>query len=217
MANPFDIQLDAPSTIQWNAASDPNANIYSKLGMTAPPSFNPLYDPKTINSIPVDLSGINMYRQMATRSGPSTWASLAKISGAQQTANQKELALKQASGQTAAAENALASNGGLSSGARERAEELGTTNALDMSQNLDRQNSVNDLQIGVNDEQNKIQQLGALPGLENTSLQPLFQKAGLTANNNAALNQYNMNNWNQENSALAASKQADATASSGKK
>jgi hypothetical protein len=189
------------------------------LSFTMPtaPANIPLYDPTAVADMPIDLSGIDMYRQMAERTGPSTWANLAKESGALQTQNQQEQAQQTAAGQTAAAENALASNGGLSSGARERAEEGGETNYLDMSQNLERQNNMNNLQIGINDNQNQVQQLGALPGLENTALQPLFQQAGMIAQNNQAQNAYNMNVFNQGNQAIAANQQAIATENSGKK
>jgi hypothetical protein len=206
------MQTPLPTTV------DPTYNpIWTQLGMNAPAPFTYPVDPNEIASLSPDMSGFDMYRQMAERQGPSTWANLAKISGAAQTANQKELAQQQVSGQTAAAENALASNGGLSSGARERAEEGGETNYLDMSQNLDRQNNLNDLQIGINDAQNQVQQLGQLPTLENQAMQPLYQQANLTAENNSALNAYNQNVWNQTNQAIAASQQANATANSGKK
>lgn len=191
--------------------------IYDQLGLAAPPAYTPLYDPSSINAIPVDLSGISAYRQQAMRTGPSAWANLAKISNSAQEADQKEQGQKSVAGQTASAENQIASSGGLSSGARERAAEGGATNYLDMSQNLQRQGNLNDLQVGINDEQNRIQQLGALPGLESQAIQPLFQKANMTSQNNQALNSYNMNNWNQQNQAIAANNQANATANAGKK
>lgn len=198
------------------AAAQPYT-IYNQLGLQAPPAYVPLFDPNAINSIPVDLSGINAYRQEAMRTGPSGWASLSKISNAEQEANQNEQAQQAASGQTAAAENQIASSGGLSSGARERAAEGGATNFLNMSQNLERQGNLNDLQVGINDEQNRISQLGALPGLESQAIQPLFQKANMTSQNNQALNSYNMNTWNQQNAATAANEQANATEAAGKK
>lgn len=194
-------------------------------GAPQQPNFNPLFDMSSVqnqlNAIPTDMSGINKYRSEALRTGPSTWANLSKVSNAAQEANQKEAAIRQSASQTAGAEDAIASSGGLSSGARERAQEGGAKNAMDMNQDLTRQGNLNDMQIGINDETNRIQQLGALPGMENTAMQPLFQKASILTNaqqaQNQALNSWNENAYNQQMQAWASNKQANATANAGKK
>ena len=183
-----------------------------------PAPFNPLIDmnqlSSTLNNIPVDMSGINAYRSQALRSGPSTWASLQKTQNAQKMGQQKEQATQQAATTTAQTEADLASHGGLSSGARERAAEGGATNAMNMQQEIQRQGNLNDLQTGINDETNRIQQLGALPGLENTATQPLFQKAQILTNagmaENQAANQYNENLYNTNMSGYGANQSANA-------
>lgn len=188
---------------------------------TMAPIFNMGQLQSQLNSIPVNMQGINAYSAEALRKGPSAWANLAKVQNAEQLEAQKEQALKQGAGQTAAAEDNIASSGGLSSGARERAAESGATNVLDMQQGLQKQGNENDLQIGINDEQNRISQLGALPGLENEAIQPLFQKADIISNaeaqQNAAENTFNMNLYNTQMGAWGAQQTANAISNSGKK
>jgi hypothetical protein len=135
--------------------------------------------------------------------------------------NAQSAGANQTAGQTAQATDALASQGGLSSGARERAAEGGANNFMNMSQNINQQRASNDMQIGVNDEQNKIQELGQLPGMENQKVQGLQAvNAADTANQiaeNQSLNSYNQNLYNQQMSAWGANQQANAIAASGKK
>ena len=187
------------------------------------PAFNPLFDmqglQQELNNIPTDMTGINAYRSQALRTGPSTWASLQKTSNAAQLANQKEQADQKGASETAQADNALASNGGLSSGARERVAEGGAKNALDVQQNLTREANINDLQTGINDETNRIQQLGALPGLENQATQPLFEKAQILTNAGAqeaqAQNAYNQSVYQTNMAGYGANQSANATAAAG--
>lgn len=189
------------------------------------PGFNPLFDMSKLqgelNAIPTNMQGINAYRSQALRTGPSTWASLQKTNNAAKQASQKEQVAQEGVGQTAQALDQLAASGGLSSGARERAVEGGQKNVMDMQQNLAREGNLNDIQTNMNDESNRIQQLGQLPGMENEATKPLFEKSQILTNaqgqNNAAQNAYNQNLYNQQNQAWYAGQQANATAASGKK
>lgn len=207
-------------------------------GNAAP--YTPVYNPGTesllpgveqqnagINTNPLDMS-VSNFADMANRKGPSAWATTA---GTQQNAlaeNQLEQGASQTNAQTAQAEDNLASSGGLTSGARERAAEGGATNYMNMSQNVQRQNTLNQMQIGVNDQQNKMQEMGELPGMESQALQPEFQKAntwenahatdvGNEINSTNAQNTYNQNTYAQQMQAWAANQQANATLNSGKK
>lgn len=118
----------------------------------------------------VNHQGIDKYRSEALRTGPSAWAGLQ----GQQQNQQYNQAMNQAGAQTASAtasaEGALAQRGGLSSGARERVQKQGLLAQVGAGQNLASQRAGNMLQIGVNDEQNRVSQLGALPGMENTAM-----------------------------------------------
>ena len=136
--------------------------------------------------------------------------------------NQLDKGAQQAAGQTAQAEGGLAMNGGLSSGARERAAEGGANNYMNMAQNAARQNSLNQLQVGVNDQQNKIQQMGMLPGMQEQALQPMLQAQNQNVQNTMLGNQSAKpvepkTNDNQQMQAWGANQQANAMQNSGKK
>lgn len=209
-------------------------------GTAAPqtPGYNPIYDPLSMSITPElqqQLQGINLntegldaFRQQALRKGPSSWAQLAQQDQLAQASNAREQGAKQTNAQTAQADDNLAATGGLSSGARERTAQEGAKNYMAMSQDLTRQSNLNDMQIGMNDEQNRIQQLGMLPGMEVQSLQPELQKASMWegAKANDVSNQMqalqSTNDWNkylygQQMSGWAAQQQGYATEHSGKK
>src|SRR5882724_3452674 len=204
--------------IETNYVPDPRGGTMSNpyYGMPTAPGFTNLIDmtalQNSLNAIPVDMTAIQAYRNEALRKGPSAWANLSKVSSSAQQANQREAALRESNSQTAGEMDKLASSGGLSSGARERAAEGGAKNYMNMSQDLTRQGNLNDLQIGINDETNRVQELGALPGMENQSIQPLFQKSKIITDaqqtENGAVNAYNQNLYNQQMSAWASNQQA---------
>jgi hypothetical protein len=209
------------------------------VGMPGSPVYNSIYNPATqgladplnsrlngINTNPLDMS-VQNFADLANRKGPSAWATSA---GDQQNAlaqNQLERGANETAGQTAQALSNLGSSGGISSGARERVAEGGANNYMNMSQNTGRQNSLNQMQIGVNDQQNKMQEMGMLPGMEAAALQPEFQKANMWENakaqdvgnqiaNTQSANTWNQNLYGQQMGAWGASKNADALAKSAK-
>lgn len=153
--------------------------------------------------VPVQGPAINQLQKLGLNPGPSPWATLATDQQAKLRANALEQGAQQVKGQTAETEAELAASGGLSSGGRERAAEGGAKNYLAMGQDLTRQQNLNDLQIGENDAQNKLQQLGGVANVE--------------ASQNQAMNSYNQNMYQSQMSAWAAQQQANATANAGKK
>lgn len=245
-ANPFDWSrgpgdkaggmFDPFNLTGWNTAKkDSGGDPYA--GMPGQPQYQQVYDPsmaltpgldERLNGIQMDKSGLNAFRDQALRKGPSSWATLAKKDQAAQAANAREKGAREIRGQTAQAEDALASRGGLSSGARERTAQEGAKNYLAMSQDTARQENLNDLQIGMNDEQNRIQQLGMLPGMEYQAIQPDLQKSSMweqarqadlanTTAENDRRNQWNQILYQQQMQSWAANRQAQATENSGKK
>jgi hypothetical protein len=211
---------------------------YGKWRPDAPatPSYFNGYDPESmsttnpldmqLNGINLDKRGLDQFRNEALRTGPSQWASKA---GEQQNLEEmqaREHAGRQAKSGSAGAMSDLAMRGGLTGGARERVAKSGARNYLDVTQDTARQGSQNRLQIGVNDEQNRIQQLGMLPGMETQALQPDFQKAQMLNQSkefdvNAMMqeaqnrNIFTGNAYNQQMKGWAAEKTAKATADSG--
>lgn len=209
-------------------------------GMPTTPFYNPIYNPQTQSLLPgvesqlagIDLTGLDQsvksFQDLADRQGPSAWATLANQQQNALAENARERGAGETNASTAAALDQLGSSGGITSGARERVAEAGQKNYMNMNQDVSRQNTLNQLQIGVNDQQNKMQEMGMLPGMEMQALQPEFQKANMwegahagdiqnQIGSNEYANQWNQNLYNQQMSAWAANQQAKATANSGKK
>lgn len=225
--------------------TDPNGNVVyaggspsmsgpDYQGMPSAPSYNPIYNPSTMNlssQVQGDLSGINLqplqnsvnqFEQTANAPGPSPWAALADQ---QQNALMTDTVNKgnqAVNGQTAGAIDQLGSTGGITSGARERVAEGGNTNAMNMAQGAARTNTENQMGIGVQNAQQKMQMQAQVPGMESMALQPQFQEAGMMANaqNSDIMNMMNSNSnanmWNQQMygtqmGAWGAGQQANAT------
>ncbi len=156
----------------------------------AGPGWQAGYDPTTMSLAPgaeaglnnISLGGLdqsmNALRGEALRKGPSAWANMANIKAAREGEMARGRGMNEVAGTTASARSQLAQQGGLSSGARERTAETGAKNAIGMNQDLSNQEINNKMQIGLNDEQNRMQQLSALPGAESAALAPQFQKFG---------------------------------------
>ncbi len=164
---------------------------------------NALYDQFPPPEFLQESEGYNKFKEGAFRKGPSQWLSMTKFKNDAQEADQREGAVRDANASTAQQLSQLASQGGVSSGARERATEAGAKNYLGMSQNLQRQGNMADMDMGIKDEQNRLSMLTQLPGLENQRSQ---QK-----------NSYNMDIYKSKMEAAAAERQAQATENAGKK
>lgn len=121
---------------------------------------------------------------LALRQGPSPWAGLATQQQDAIKGQGLATGANQVAGQTAQADANLASSGGLSSGARERVAEGGAKNYMNMAQGLDQTAGNNKLQIGMNDEQNRMQQLNDFNSLNSTNYGNQLQAwaSGNTAN-----------------------------------
>lgn len=195
------------------------------------PDFVPIYDPSTMSMLPelnqklagiqLDKRALDQFRNEALRTGPSNWAVLARRSQALGEQTARERAIREAAAQGASARSNLAMRGGIQSGARERIAKQGMRDYLSMSQDLNRQGDMDRLQIGMNDESNRIQQLGMLPGMEVQALQPEFQKLNLwgqgkqfdvgnAMKENQAQNDYNQQNYATRGQMYGAKQQANA-------
>lgn len=150
------------------------------------PGYSGVYDP----------SSMSMYGQV------SGWAPLARQAMNLKRSEAIDKGVHQSAATAAKARSELASRGGLSSGARERVAEGGQNNYMDMMQGLAREGMDNELQIGVQDQENKMKAKGM--DVENT----------LKENQNK--NDYNMRAYEARMQAMAAERQAQATENSGK-
>lgn len=152
--------------------------------------------------VPIGGPAVTQLTQLGLNQGLSPWALLAEQQQEQLKENAQSQGAQSVAGQTAQTDAGLEANGGLSSGARERAAEGGAKNYISMVQSTGQQANANDMQIGMNDEQNKIQQLGTAANIE--------------GQNATAANSYNQNAYNTQMQAWAANQQANATENAGK-
>lgn len=217
----------------WGAAAQPPqgptaSQSLLNLAMNGMPAYAPTYDANTMSMTDVlkELSpeytkGFNAYRDEALRKGPSRWLNMSMANNALKMADAREKAKLETAGETASAMDNLAAMGGISSGARERIQEQGQKNAMSMSQDLTRQGNLADLNMGVQDETNRIGQLTNLTGMEDTKLKE-WESAKQTdytniSNERQRLNDYNLKKYQARMEALAAERQAQATENAGKK
>lgn len=150
---------------------------------------NPLEFKTVMPGLEDKLSGINLnqqgleaYRKRALSTGPSAWANLAmKQQGLEERQLKDQLGEEQA-GSVAQAMGQLARQGGLSSGARERIAESAAKGRIMAGQNLASSGAQARLGILGQDESQRMQALGNLPGMEVQALSPALQKAGLWSN-----------------------------------
>jgi len=202
------------------------------------PGYMQGYDPNTmsfsgelgqrLSGLNMDTRGLERIRRDALRKGASPWAGMMTNKSFAEEAGAKDRAIGQSRAGTNTAMADLAAKGGLSAGARERVARGGGRDMLAVGQDVSRQGNLNRMQIGINDEQNRITQLSALPGMENQLYQANMQKESMwdqakqtdiqrQIEENNKRNLYNQNKYNQQMTAWAAERQAHATENSGGK
>lgn len=141
--------------------------------MSEYPTYSPGYDPMSMSALDqltnLDAKyskGFNQFRDQALRKGPSNWLNMSLAQDALKQHDAMEKAQQMNAGQTASAHDMLAATGGLSSGARERVQEQGQHNFMNMSQDLARSGKLADIGMRTADEQNRIGMLSDLTGKE---------------------------------------------------
>lgn len=211
-------------------------------GSAVRPEFDSQIDPETgllkdsyrlgeFDDISLNKEGLEKFRSEALREGPSAWANLQQ-QRIQMDQNQAmdELA-DQSSGQLSQGLTALAEQGGLGSGSRERMVQNQMRDTLLNRQKLRSDANRAGLDVSIQDETNRINQLGQLPGMEIQALQPEMQNREFEARTREfdiknALGEIgserdsDMNAYMEEMKKWAAGKTADAqkkAASGGKK
>jgi len=228
-----------PNGTQYDWYNDPtNPWASSYYGTPSAPGYQAGFDPNSMSMAPavearlaalnMDMRGVEKFRGEALRNRPSAWAGLMQNRQFAEEAGARDRARAESRSAVRQGEADLASKGGLSSGARERLARRGASDLLAVGQDVSRQGNLNRMQIGIQDETNRIQNLSQLPGIENMVFQTGMQKenvwnnardkdiARITAENQNR-NQYNQNLYNQQMQAWAAQQQAAATENAGKK
>ncbi len=212
-----------PAGLQY----DP-ANPYQ--GAPTAPSYTSGYNPSmatlpgletAMDQNQLDKTGLNKFTQEATRTGPSSWAQMANNQQDVQKNQAIDAAGGQAAGQAAQAESALARSGGMSSGAQERVQRDASRGQTGAIQGITQQAGQNKMQIGMNDEKNRMSELSQLPGMEVAATQPglaqeqLYENASNADINHSiaessSQNQFNQNSYNTAAGIWGAGMQASA-------
>ena len=190
------------------------------------PTYNKTFDPTTQNTYgttqanQANDAGYNALSKDALRTGPSAWAGLATAKQGAEEASASQNAMGKAAGQRADASSMLARTGGLDSGARERLARGSSKNAMDMQQDIQKQGGLNRMQIGMNDESNRIQQVGQLSAADEARNQDLMKSQQFDTSNAMSSaqgqNQFNMSNYQNQMAGYGAYKTAQATKDSKK-
>lgn len=179
------------------------------------------FDPIVLNT-----QGLDKFRQEALRDGPSVWAGLQDERLNQQNEYAMDNIMRTQRGQTNQAIADMASSGGVANASRERLAQQAMRNAM-FNRQEQRQNFGDQrLNVQIQDEQNRVNQLGQLPGMELQALQPQFQNREFEAKarefdiNNAlserdASRAFEMDRYKEYMKDKAAQRQADATRDSG--
>lgn len=126
--------------------------------------------------INLNKEGLEALRKRGLSQGPSDWAKLMEQSQRLEEQTARGRAGEQQAGAQSSAFSELARKGGLSSGARERLAMQGQRGLTSSMQDISRQGQENRLGIGLQDEQQRLNILSQLPGMEVQALQPDFQK-----------------------------------------
>lgn len=205
----------APGYVQgYNPATQASAGtVAGMLGGIRTPTYN--------------RGALDRFSGEAMRTGPSSWARMAAAREDLGRQNAVDHGQANIAGAEASAQGSLARGGGLSSGARERIARQASRDNTTSVQGATNQANLNKAQIGINDEQNRIQQLGMLPGMEAQATGLGLQGAGLdlskiaqwnSANqadighglaDAASQNAYNASNYQTQGQIWGASKAAD--------
>jgi hypothetical protein len=171
------------------------------------------------NFVDANSSGFNQEKSESESAAPTGWATAERLRQNQLSMEQRDAGAQQVGGQTAQADDALAAQGGLGSGARERVAEGGAKNYIGMEQGIDTSAINNDLQIGSTDESNKLSMLNNVAGQEQQRsanwMQANQYDEGQQTAEAGRLNAWNQMTTQQQNAAYAATQQANATADSG--
>ncbi len=164
-------------------------------------------------------SAFNKEKAESESAAPTGWAQAERLKQNALSMQAKDSGAQAVASQTAQADDALAAQGGLGSGARERVAEGGAKNSVSMTQGVDQAAMNNDLNIGTTDEQNKLSMLSNVASQENQRSANWmsanqYDEQQQTAEA-ARLQAWNNMTTEQQNQAYAAQQMANATANSG--
>lgn len=124
----------------------------------------------------LDTQVLDMLQQEAMRTGPSAWYTLAAEKQGLEEQGLKDAAARQALSGSAQARAALAMRGGLTGGAAERLAKSGQSDLMRSRQEVGRQGVLNRAQLGISDEEKRMQTAAMIPGMQAQKFQTEMQK-----------------------------------------
>jgi hypothetical protein len=194
--NDMESELRAPQLS--NQRLDPmSKSIGGRTGISA---YNGINLPDYQDPYNVGEFQNSKYFNIASGDGMSPWSRLAAEMQNKLAAQKNAAAKANAQGVAAKTASSLAQQGGLTSGARERAQEQAGKNILSMVQGNNQEAANNIGEIGVEDAKQRMQMLG-----DATSKLTSMKSANVTGMNN-----YNQNTTEALNKAVAADQSAKA-------
>lgn len=180
-------------------------------------SYNPTYNPSTMSTLSManpNTQGLDAFRTNALRTGPSNAANMQMNQQQMMQTQGRNQAARDVAGSSATARSQLAMRGGLTGGASERVAKSGKSNLLNADQNLQTSKMNNAANIGIQDENSRVNQLAMLPGMENQALQlPLQAKefdVGNQMQSNQGQNAFNLGQYQAQMKAFENAQQANA-------
>lgn len=169
----------------------------------------------------LDTRGLDAFRERALNTGESAWARMARQQQEMQRQGSLEAADAQTAGASAQARSSLASRGGLSGGAQLALARSGMRDLMNSKQGINRQAMTNDMNIGIEDEKQRLAALQALPGMENQAFATQLDQDKYNMQNTLQQitdkRNFELDAWKQKMQVLASNRQAEATENAGKK
>ena len=207
-----------PAGTQVNEPIMPEFNSPWNSSMAEAPQMAQMLNGVQLNTQP--LTNLENY---ASDPNASPWAQASDIQSYQQQNEAGSNLAGQTAGSVAGANANLATQGGLSSGAREGDAQAGIRSDVSGQQGIATQGMGQRSQVGINDASNKLQAQEALPGMETqqyqAELEPIQmygqaygQDVANQMNATNAGNAFNMSAFNTEGQLYGAGQQANAIA-----
>lgn len=220
----YDAQLEAAQAgLTGDYGPLAEASIQNPDGSWTRPQYQTILDPETgllrepyLLENTLDTRGLEQFREEALRDPgtESAWLRMAMEAQEAQRLNDLSGLGAQLNAATRSAYDDLAATGGLDSGARERVARGGLRDFMRARQDVNNQFNLANLDLRTTDEENRLNMLSQLPGME-------LQKSGFDAdiqgkNIEAAMGERRyafdneMDAWTKNQKTWAANKQADA-------
>jgi len=166
----------------WQSLLDQSGQLKAPFRLDAPQSNIAELDSR-LAGINLDTRALNALRAEGLRDpgSESPWARMAREAQGIEEQSLLDRIARSGAAATASGFSNLARRGGVSQGARERIASMGALNQLRGQQEVAGQGAAARAKINMTDEENRLNTLRALPGMELASLEPALRKTNMWA------------------------------------